>query len=278
MAELIKRSIIDINEVQMGKRVGQGAYGAVFQAKWKKKTVAVKVCLGNLLESLSREIQVLTSLPPHSHVLTFFGVALSSDSASTYIITELATNGSLHDYLHSKKEEPLPDVKKEEPSPDQSLAWALQIASGMQHLHTNSVVHRDLKSGNVLLSFGLLAKICDFGTARTLANTTMTSQKGTYRWMAPEVIEDVKANINKMCDVFSYGMVLYEIFSCKIPYHDIPSNARVGVAVLEGKRPPIPPTLPPFLHPLLEGCWKEDPNQRPQFEAIVLAIQTASFE
>ena len=148
----------------------------------------------------------------------------------------------------------------------------------MQHLHNNNVVHRDLKSGNILLSFGLFAKVCDFGTARTMAKTAVTSQKGTYRWMAPEIVEDVEANINKMCDVFSYGMVLYEIYACKIPYAEIPGNARVGMAVLQGKRPPIPTTLPPFLHPLLKACWEEDPKDRPQFEAIIMAIQTESYE
>ena len=116
----------------------------MYEAKWKKKTVAVKVCLGNLLDNLSREIKILLSLPPHSNVLTFFGVALSSDSLNTYIITELALHGSLHDYLH---------MKKNVPSSEQNLAWALQIASGMCHLHSNNVVHRDLKSGNILLSW-----------------------------------------------------------------------------------------------------------------------------
>ena len=231
--------------------------------------VAAKVCPGNLLKNLSREIQILASLPPHPHVLTFFGAALSGDAVSTYIITELASNGSLFDYLHERKEVP---------SPDQSLAWAQQIASGMQHLHNNNVVHRDLKSGNVLLALGLLAKVCDFGTARTLAKTAKTSQKGTYRWMAPEVVEDVEANINKMCDVFSYGMVLYEIFDRKIPFANICSDALAGAAVVQGDCPPIPSNLPSYLHPLLRACWKKDPKQRPQFEAIVRAIQTQSFE
>ena len=151
------------------------------------------------------------------------------------------------------------------------------MASGMQHLHDNNVVHQDLKSANILLSFGMLAKVCDFGTARPLAQTTMTNQAGTYRWMAPEIVESVETNINKMCDVFSYGMVLYEIFACKIPYADLPSNARVGMAVLQGEYPPIPTTLPPFLCPLLEACWKQEPDQRPEFKAIVLAIQTESY-
>ena len=261
--------VINIDEISMGKRLGQGGFGAVFEAKWKTKTVAVKVCLGNLLESLSREIQILTALSPHPNVISFFGVALSSDSISTYIVTELAPNGSLYNYLHKSGEKP---------SADQSFAWALQVASGMQHLHNSNVVHRDLKSGNILLSFGLFAKVCDFGTARTLAKTAMTTQKGTYRWMAPEIVEGVEANINKMCDVFSYGMVVYEIFACKIPYDDIPTDPLVGLAVLQGKRPPLPATLPPFLHPLIEACWKKEPDKRPQFEDIVMAIQTGSFD
>jgi len=130
-------------------------------------------------------------------VLTFLGVALSSDSLNTCIVTELAPYGSLYDHLH---------VKNQVSSLDQTLAWALQVAGGMHHFHSNNVVHRDLKSANILLSLGLVAKVCDFGTARILAKTAMTSQKGTYRWMAPEVVENVEANINKMCGVFSYGM------------------------------------------------------------------------
>ena len=226
--------------------------------------MAAQVCLGNLVKEFSWEIQILTSLPPHSHVLTFFGVALSSDAISTYIIAELAPNGSLHDYLH---------VKKEKHSPDQSIGWAQQIANGMQHLHSNNIVHCDLKGGNILLASGLLAKVCDFGTACSLTKTIVTNQGETFCWMAPEIVDDVEASINKMCDVFSYGMVLYEISDHKIPYADLSSNARVGMAVLQGKCPLIPASLPPFLHSLLKACWEEDTNKRPQFGAIILAIQ-----
>ena len=253
----------------MGKRLGQGGFGVVYEAKWKKKKVAMKVCLGDLLKNLSHEIEILASLPPHPNVVTFFGVALSSDSINTYIITELAPSGSLYNYLH---------MKGKEPSPDQGFAWALQVASGMQHLHCNNVVHHDLKSGNILLLFGMLAKVCDFGTAHTLAKAAMTSQKGTYHWMAPESVEGVEANINKMCNVFSFEMVMYEIYACKIPYDDLPTDPLVGMAVLQGKCPPIPTTLPSFLHPLLKACWKKEPRQRPRFETIVIAMQTESFE
>ena len=250
----------------MGDCIGQGGFGAVFEAKWKKRKVAVKVCPGNLVMNLSREIEVLTSLLPHTNVLTFFGIALSSDRISTLIITDLAPNGSLHNYLH---------FKKEKTSPNQSIGWAQQIANGMQHRHSNSIVHRDLKGGNILLASGLLAKVCDFGTMVKISNTT---QKGTPRWMAPEILAGVEASINKMCDVFSYGMVVYEIISRKVPYDDISTSTLVGSAVLQGKRPPVPTTLPPFLRPLLKDCWKEEPNQWPQFEVIVLTIQTESYE
>ena len=118
----------------MGRCIGQGGFEAVFEARWKKREVAAKARSGNQLESLSHEIQILTSLPSHPNVLTFIEVALNSDVISTSIITKLAPNGLLHDYLH---------VKKEEPLLDQSSTWALQVASGMQHLDSNNVVHHN---------------------------------------------------------------------------------------------------------------------------------------
>ena len=76
----------------------------MYEAKWNEKQVAAKVCSGNLIEYSSLEITILASLPPHPNIIMFFGLALSHDKISTLIVTELATNGSLFNYLHVKKE------------------------------------------------------------------------------------------------------------------------------------------------------------------------------
>ena len=248
----------------MGDHLGR--YGSVYEAKWRNKTVAAKIYLGNQSD-LSQQIQILASLPPHPHLLTIFGVAPSRDAVSTYMyaIMEFSPHGSLLDYLH---------IKKKKPSTNQSLAWAHQIANGMKYLHNNNVVHQNLKSGNVFLGSGLLAKVRVLGKIRVNPFATEFRKMDTYRWKAPEVILDEEASSNKMCDVFSYGMLLYEIFARRMPYDDIVSEPLVTFAVLNGQRPPIPTTLPSSLHPLLEACWKEEPNQRPQIEAIVVAIQS----
>jgi serine/threonine protein kinase len=261
--------IIKRQDIEVGDRIGQGRFGVVFQAMWKRKRVAVKTCAGNLLETGDAEVDILASLPPHPNVLKFFGVAVSEDKLHSLIVTELAAGGSLSATLHG--------TNREKPTAAQSLGWALQIASGMEHLHSHDIIHRDLKSPNVLLAHGYL-KVCDFGTARHLSETCVpTGQAGTYRWMAPEIIEE-HAKINKKCDVFSYGMMLYEIYEVKVPFAEIQSDMRVCYAIMEGKRPPIPAKLPMFLRPLLEDCWRKDSAQRPSFATIIMTIQTEFYE
>ena len=264
--------IIDKNDITVVELVGQGGYGTVYKAMWKKKKVAIKVCSGNLLkdQKTAQEVKILASLLPHPNIITFFGVAVSEDGISNQIVTDLAVGGSLYTRLHGKE--------REIPTATQSLGWAIHIARGMRHLHSYNIIHRDLKSPNVLLSHGY-AKICDFGTARHLSeNFVYTRQTGTYRWMAPEVADKCYTKIANKCDVFSYGMMLYEIYALELPFRDIASDARVSCAIMDGKRPSVPKRLPFFLHPLLQDCWNKEPAQRPSFNTIVLTIQTEFYE
>ena len=263
---------IEFSDLDIGDtRLGKGGYGDVYEGNWKKKgggkRVAVKVIRSSATQMVLREIRTWSSLPSHPNIITLFGVVYQK--FMTFIVSELATNGSLFDYLH---------VEKNSPSVDQSLAWALHVAHGMKHLHDNDIIHRDLKSANVLLTGGWVAKLCDFGTARELIHTVTTEQTGTYRWMPPEIMKATKARINKKCDLFSYGMILFELFAHEIPYSDLDNIFDVLKSVNEGIRPPIPPTLPSYLHDLTKKCWEEDPYLRPSFDDIVKAFSLPKSE
>ena len=258
------------SDLHIGKRLGKGGYGCVYEGKWKKggeMTVAIKVTQMNERGVIPQEVKVWQSIPPHQNITSLIGIA--SVDFTTYIVTELAVNGSLFDYLHSEKKTP---------SVDQSLAWASDVAHGMKHLHDHDMIHRDLKSPNVLLSGEWVAKLCDFGSARELTHTITTDLAGTYRWMPPEIMNEATARINKKCDLFAYGMVLFELFAHKVPYSDLVNQVDVMKSVTDGTRPPIPPSLPPYLHDLLKSCWEEDPHLRPTFDDFVSKIVLTKAE
>ena len=258
------QSTINEDDLTIGDLLGQGGEGTVFRGKWKGMDVAVK----KYPEADPRDIDILTTLGPHPNVVRFYGVVYCQEHC--LLVTELVKKGSLHDFLYTEKHIP---------SHDQCLDWMHDIAMGMRFLHQHNIAHRDLKSANVLLG-NRMAKLCDFGTARYLEQTTtQTNAVGSPRWMAPEITKDTSARINKKCDVYSYAMVMYELVELKLPFHE-DSYMMAAVNAFNGKRPTLPASeskCPFFLRCLIVASWSADPNERPSFSDIIVALETKTF-
>ena len=241
----------------------------MYEGKWKQRKVAMKMIVGDARNS--REVVIHQSLSPHPNIVTFYGLAYAADAQSTLLVMELVEGDSLYSLLH---------VKNERPSNEVRFQWMKDVATGMEFLHSNDIVHLDPKSDNVLIrSTDQTAKLFDFGCSRKLTHTTMTFQKGTVRWMAPEVLEDIEACINKKADVYSYSMLLVELVTLQVPFHGV-STLLAAMKVLQGKRPTLPPPgskCPPYLHRLITACWDGDPNVRPSFERIQKALESKTF-
>ena len=216
---------------------------------------------------IPREVEVHSSLPSHPNIIPFLGIAHSQDGFSIYVCMELADK-TLHQYLYREKK----------PSLQQSTNWAVQIARGMQHLHQHGVAHRDLKAANILLFEKQdILKLGRFGSAQVLEHTTtVTGMTGTCRWMAPESNNNAKSKINMRCDVFSYGMVLHEIFAHEIPFSEIRYGDEAQVLIQRGQCPPIPLEAPLYIQELMQVCWKHMSHDRPSFEEILQVHYSSS--
>ncbi|KAK0071081.1 hypothetical protein PV325_013565 [Microctonus aethiopoides] len=151
-----------------------------------------------------------------------------------------------------------------------AIHWALQCAQGIAHLHEIKppIIHRDIKSPNLLLSCGgNTLKICDFGIACRL-RTIMTNNVGSAPWMAPEVFQGT--SYTEKCDIYSWGLLLWEIFSRSIPYKDIYKEPyQILWAVCQGTRPPLIPNCPSKIQELYVQCWSKSPNERPSMHEVV---------
>ena len=247
----------DIDDINLEERIGRGNF-PVYRATAGGKIVAVKRIDCKKRNAVPPEVEVQSTLPPHPNVLSLFGVAHSKDGFFAYICMELADK-SLYQYLHTEKKVP---------SLQQSTKWATQIARGMHHLHQHGLVHYDLKSANVLLfEKEDITKVSDFGSAQRAG--TQSRITGTYRWMAPEFNDKSRSAINHSSDVFSYGMVLYEIFVHEVPFANIEEGIDVVSIIRDGGRPFIPSELPLFIKEIMQSCWKHTPCDRLTFDAIL---------
>ncbi|CAN6831523.1 unnamed protein product, partial [Brassica oleracea] len=183
-------------------------------------------------------------------------------SQEVYIMRVYGT-GSIYNFLHKQK-----FAFKIQTL----LKVALDVAKGVCYLHQNNIIHRDLKTANLLMDEYGIVKVADFGVARVqIESGVMTAETGTYRRMAPEVIEH-KPYSHK-ADVFSYGIVIWELLTGHIFLAKLNSSF-----FYRGFRPKIPKKTHPKVKGLLQRCWNQDPKDRPEFEEIIEMLQQIMIE
>lgn len=241
-----------------------GSYAVVYRGIWNGSDVAVKVYFaGEYKESTlldyKKEIDIMRKLR-HPNVLLFMGAVYSQERLA--IVTEFLPRGSLFKALH-KNNQAL-DVKRR-------MRMALDVARGMNYLHHRNppIVHRDLKSSNLLVDRNWNVKVGDFGLSRWKNGTFLTTKsgRGTPQWMAPEVLRNEPSN--EKSDVFSFGVILWELMTVSIPWNNLNSLQVVGVVGFMDRRLELPEGLDPQIESIISDCWQSNPENRPSFEDII---------
>ncbi|KAK6263048.1 hypothetical protein QUC31_008864 [Theobroma cacao] len=261
-------SIVDCEiqweDLHLGEEVGQGSYAIVYRGIWNGSDVAVKVYfVGEYKESTlldyKKEIDIMRKLR-HPNVLLFMGAVYSQERLA--IVTEYLPRGSLFKILH-KNNQAL-DLRRR-------MKMALDVARGMNYLHHRNppIVHRDLKSSNLLVDRNWNVKVADFGLSRWKNATFLTTKsgRGTPQWMAPEVLRNEPSN--EKSDVFSFGVLLWELVTVSIPWNNLNSLQVVGVVGFMDRRLELPEGLDPQVASIIRDCWRSDPENRPSFEDII---------
>jgi len=274
------RWAVDPQEVVVDKLIGSGATAEVYVGRFRGKDVAIKRLTSTKKKAFIREIQILQNVV-HENLVQM--VALTNHSAGMQIVMEFCDGGSVFDLLHGEHSFQL--------SWHQNIKIGLDIGSAICYLHDFKplIIHRDLKSSNILLAKRVThradtprIKVADFGLACVVEHeqrkNAMTMDVGTFHWMAPEVL--LGNSYDEKVDVYSFAMVLYELICRDIPFSELEA-ADAACTAVKGGRPSlsnIGDGCPEKLKMLMTTCWNQEASRRPSFTNVLKWLNMVAAE
>ncbi|OIW21118.1 hypothetical protein TanjilG_29774 [Lupinus angustifolius] len=275
--QLIKNE--DLEEL---RELGAGTFGTVYHGKWRGTDVAIKRIKKSCFTGRSseqerltvefwREADILSKLH-HPNVVAFYGVVQDGPGGTLATVAEFMVDGSLRHVL-LRKDRYLDRRKR--------LIIAMDAAFGMEYLHAKNIVHFDLKCDNLLVNLKdplrPICKVADFGLSKIKRNTLVSGGvRGTLPWMAPELLNGGSNKVSEKVDVFSFGIVLWEILTGEEPYANMHYGAIIGGIVNNTLRPTIPSYCDHEWRILMEQCWAPNPAVRPCFTEIARRLREMS--
>ncbi|XP_043692398.1 serine/threonine-protein kinase STY13-like [Telopea speciosissima] len=285
---------IDLSKLDIRYVIARGTYGTVYRGIYDDQDVAVKILdwgeddiattaeIASLRATFLQEVAVWHKLD-HSNVTKFVGASMgtsnlkipsknsSSDGHNSLparaccVIVEYLPGGTLKQFLIRNRRKKLAFKIV--------IQLALDLSKGLSYLHSKKIVHRDVKTENMLLDTQRNLKIADFGVARVEAQNPrdMTGETGTLGYMAPEVLDGKP--YNRRCDVYSFGICLWEIYCCDMPYADLSFTEVSSAVVRQNLRPEIPRCCPSSFANIMRKCWDANPEKRPYMDEVVRLLE-----
>jgi len=262
---------IDFKEVKVQEKIGNGSFGIVYKGMWRGIEVAVKKLHNTKisdehLETFLQEITIMSRLR-HPNIVLFLGCC--SEEPNICFLTEYISNGNLHNLLQREKL----DFSR-------ILTMSIEVARGLVYLHAHNppVLHRDLKSLNILVDENYHAKVCDFGLSIQVDSPRTNGEiqpqdnhVGTLNWLAPEVLKNNPYTASS--DVYSFGLICWELLSSEIPYKDKKGYEIVRM-IDDGELPKLPDGTDSGFGKLITDCWNiKEPEKRPSFKDILVRLK-----
>ncbi|CAB4373533.1 unnamed protein product [Rhizophagus irregularis] len=273
-----KVKFISYKELKNTERLYAGGFGTISKAIWTKtnnyvickKLTNTTYIKNDLLDAFIHELKMHMHLNYSDRIIRCFGISSDPKTNEYLLIMQYANDGDLQNYLKNNFKDLTWNDKKK---------LAFQIADGLNYLHNENILHRDLHSKNIAIHENN-AKIMDFGISKNQNNQTSTAYVGNFgvvAYMEPRRFVDPNFPYTKSSDVYSFGVLMWEISSGYPPFKDNDNKVALAVSISNGAREVTILGTPKEYEKLYKNCWNQEPEQRPTINEILDEFERMGF-